>query len=153
MTTIDADIEREIVERLEASEDKDDIIFDLCNRLNLGWKEVEAAVEHVHATNADDITLSQSPLLVALALVTFIGGVGLTGFSTYNLIGAYETFVVLQGNQAGAVGGFLVYLLGYGGAIFWELIFGAGMIVGSLTGMRDVWVAVFAKLGMFQNSE
>ena len=149
MTTMDADIEREIVERLEASEDKDDIIFDLCNRLGRDWKEVEAAVEHVHATNADDITLSQSPLLVLLALVTFIGGVGLAGFSTYNLIGAYETFLALQNDRAGAIGGFLIYLLGYGQMIFWEFIFGAGMIVGSLTGMRDVWVAVFAKLGIF----
>lgn len=149
----DPHIEEEIVERLEKVEDKDDIILDLCNRLGLDWKDVEAAVEHVHATNADDITLSQSPFLVLLALVTFIGGVGLAGYAAYSLIGAYELFVAMQSDNAGALGGFLIYLLGYGQAIFWELIFGAGMIVGSLTGMRDVWVAVFAKLGIFQSNE
>jgi hypothetical protein len=154
-TTLPEELEKEILERLENGEDKNDIILDVAERQGLDWKQVEALVDSTQVEHADDITLAQSPILTLLALGLFTGGLALAGYDAYNLMTAYDMFKVISGeaNQAGAVGGFLVYLIGNGGGIFWLAIFAAGMIIGSLKGMEEVWTAIFAKLGIFQGTE
>ncbi len=149
-TTDSAAIKEQIVERLENGENKDDIILDLCEKTNISWSEAEAIVEQIHSEKKDQIVLAQSPLLVLIALGMFVGGLVLLGITVYDITTVYNTYVSAK---SPASTGFLLYLFAYGG-FFWELaLIGIAMIAGSLRGMQDVWTAIFAKLGLFQNAE
>lgn len=148
--TDNAELEKQIVERLENGESKDDIILDLCENMNINWPEAEALVNRIQSVNENKITLAQSPLLVLIALTTFIGGVILISITVYDIISVYNSYTGGNGPQGL---GFLAYLFAYGG-FFWELaLLGLVMIIGSLKGMEEVWAAIFEKLGMFQASE
>ena len=81
--TDNAELERQIIERLENGENKDDIILDLCENANMNWPQAEAMVEEVRAENQAHIALAQSPLLVSIALIIFIGGAGIIVYSQY----------------------------------------------------------------------
>lgn len=156
MTTIDdPKIEAIIMERLERSEDKNDIILDLCNGLNVGWPEAEALVERIAAQNADHIVLTQSPILVLMALAIFTSGAGLIVYSVYDAAAVYGFFnaTYSDANGARAFGAFLVYLLINTQGTLWMAMIGVAMILGSLRGMQDVWMAIFNKLGIFQGTE
>jgi hypothetical protein len=148
MKTMDsAAIEEEIVERLENSESLDDIILDLCEQENIAWPEAEAIVQRIQAENKTHIVLTQSPVLVLIALATFLGGLGLISVAVYDIVTVFNAYV---GSGIASIG-FLAYLLQYGG-FFWGLgLLGLAMIVGSLRGMQDVWTAIFEKLGILQN--
>ena len=153
-TTIPEEIEQQIITRLEDGNDRDDILLDLCESQGLEWKEAEAILDSIQAENADEITLTQSPILVLIALAIFIGGAGAIIYAVAQLAAMYSLFdgMPIQ-NQAQGLGAFLVYLLANGGSYLGLILLGAGMIAGSLRGMSDVWSAIFAKLGLFQRSE
>jgi len=159
-TTLPKETERQIIARLENGDDRNDVILDLCESQDLDWNNAEALVDLIHAENADDITLSQSPLLVLLAMAFFLGGTGLISYITYNTISVYKAiyWVRSQMPNSGPFGwkvahDFVIYLMITGGEYFGMLILGIGMMVGSLRGMQDVWSAVFAKLGIFRDIE
>ncbi len=149
--TDNAELEEQIIERLENGEDKDDMLLDLCESMNIGWPEAEALLERIEAENKNHIVLAQSPLLVLIALATFLGGLGLIGFAVFSLVAILESLLHSVG-ELGVIGD-LVYLFAYG-AQFWALaLLGLGMVIGSLRGMQDVWAAIFEKLGIFQAGE
>jgi hypothetical protein len=158
MTTITPkEIEQQIITRLENSDDRNDIILDLCESQDMDWRHAEALVDSIHARNADNITLSQSPLLILLALAIFLGGAGLISYAIYNAVSVYKTIYWLHSQAPNngssvfweVVHDFLFYMMLTGSEYFGMLVLGIGMIVGSLRGMQDVWSAVFAKLGIF----
>jgi hypothetical protein len=143
-------IEETILERLTNAEDRDKIIMDLCELKDMNWAEAQAMVESIEKQKKDQIVLAQSPVLVLIALVTFIGGFVLIGISVYDIIIVYNTYASAK---IPASAGFLLYLFTYGG-FFWELaLLGIAMIVGSLRGMQDIWLAFFEKIGLFPGSE
>ena len=153
MTTISEELEQQIIARLEDSHDRNDIILDLCESQGLDWKQAEAVVDSIHAENADDIALTQSPILVLLALAIFVCGVGAIIYGAAQLVAMYEFFVEISNqNQPQGIGAFLVYLIADGAGYLGLFALGAAMIIGSLRGMSEVWSAIFAKLGWFQNS-
>lgn len=149
MKTMDnAALEEKIIEQLENSEDRNDIILDLCEDADMNWSEAQETLERIEAENKSDIVLRQSPLLVAIALVTFIGGVALISLTIYDLVVSYNVYVSESANNPHI--GYLSILFLSGGW-FWErALLSLLMIVGSLRGMHDVWTAIFAKLGIFQ---
>jgi hypothetical protein len=153
MTTIPAGLERKILERLENDDNRSDILLDLCESEGLDWKEAEAIVDSIQNRHAVDITLKQSPLLVALALIFFLGGVGLIAYITYDLVSVYRALDGLpsQSPPSGAFGGVLVYLSLVGAQYYGLILLAIAMIVGSLKGMEDVWAAIFAKLEQFRS--
>lgn len=141
-------IEERILQRLTDAENKENIILDLCEAENLDWSEARAMVDAIEVRKKNQIVLAQSPVLVMIALGTFIGGLALLGYALYNIAVAYDTYTSAQGSESV---GFILYLIAYGG-YFWEFaILGLAMVVGSLTGMQDVWRAVFEKIGLFQS--
>lgn len=160
MTHIPKEIERQIITRLENGDDRDDIILDICESRNIDWKNAEALVDSIHAEHADNITLSQSPLLILLALAIFLGGVGLILYAVYDAFSVYQASDWGQ-SQRPDIGqfewkagyGFLIYLVITGGNYFGMLVLGIGMIIGSLRGMQDVWSVIYAQLGIFQDAE
>lgn len=143
--TDSAELEEKIVERLENGEDKDDMLLDLCESMNISWPEAEALLERIEAENKNHIVLAQSPLLVLIALAGFICGLVLIGFCVYDIAIVYNDYAAAK-SLAGM--GFVLYLFIYGG-FFWELgLLGLAMMIGSLWGMSDVWTAIFEKLGI-----
>lgn len=154
MTTISEELKQQIIARLEDSHNINDIILDLCESQGLEWKEAEAIVNSIHAENADDITLTQSPILVLIALASFLGGLGAIAFAAVNLAGIW---IMIYENQADfdrmRFFSGIFYLAVNGIEYFGLVVLGIGMIIGSLRGMSEVWSAIFAKLGWFQGVE
>jgi hypothetical protein len=140
-------IEERILQRLTDAEDRENIILDLCETENLNWSEARSMVAAVEARKKNQIVLAQSPVLVMIALGIFIGGLVLLVYAVYNIAIAYETYA---STLSPASVGFLLYLLTYGGFLLEFVILGFAMVVGSLTGMQDVWRAVFEKIGLSQ---
>ena len=148
MKTMDsAELEEKILERLENGENTNDIILNLCEQENIAWPETEAMVQRIQAENKTHIVLTQSPVLVLIALATFLGGLGLISVAVYDIVTVYNAYV---GSGIASIG-FLAYLLQYGGFVWGLGLLGLAMIVGSLRGMQDVWTAILEKLGLFQN--
>jgi hypothetical protein len=152
-TTIPAELEKKIIQRLENNDNRNDIILELCESQGLDWNEAESVVDSIQTEHEVDITLTQSPLLVFLALVIFFGGVGLMAYVAYDVVSMYKTLDEIhpQTPNTGPLGGLLAYLMITGNQYFGLLVLSIAMIVGSLRGMQDVWAAIFAKLGLFQN--
>ena len=142
-------IEEQIVERLTNSEDKNDIILDLCEDADMSWSEAESTLERIETENKTLIVLSQSPLLVAIALTTFVGGVILVSATIYDLIVSYNTYISESLDNPPI--GYLSMLFLSGGWFLERILLGLFMIVGSLRGMQDVWQAIFERLGLFKN--
>jgi hypothetical protein len=143
------EIEGQIVERLKNSDDKNDIILDLCEDADVSWPEAESTLERIEAENKTHIVLSQSPLLVAIALTIFVGGVVLVSATIYDLIVSYNMYISESLDSPHI--GYLSMLFLSGGWFLERILLGLLMIIGSLRGMQDVWQAIFEKLGIFQN--
>jgi len=153
VTTIPAELERKLLERLENNDNRNDILLELCESGDMDWREAEALLDSILTRHTVDITFRQSPLLVALALVFFFGGVGLIAYMTYDLVSVYRTLDALPGQRSGSepFGGLLVYLSIVGTQYFGMVLLAIAMIVGSLKGMEDVWAAIFARLERSRN--
>ena len=148
-TTFDAELEREIVRKLKSGEDKDDLILLVCERAGINWNEAEALVNDIESTHQHSITLAQSPLLVGLALGTFLSGVVLMGYAGYEAYTVLSSLAQADPTDLGTITGSATYLYFYGAEMGGLLLLGVAMIVGSLKGMRSVWEAIFAKLGIY----
>jgi hypothetical protein len=88
------------------------------------------------------ITLRQSPLLVLLALATFLGGwisLGVAAVKSYDFISA----VLFTRNAFVTSVGVVVYLVEYLPYLAGWITVGVGMILGSLLGMQKIWEAIF----------
>lgn len=153
LTPISSELEKKILQRLEDGDDRNDIILDLCESQGLDWQEAESMVDSVHAEHEVDITLTQSPLLVFLALVIFLAGVGLMAYVAYDVTAMYKMLDGIHPRtpDTGPLGSLLTYLMLTGNQYLGLLVLSIAMIVGSLRGMQDVWAAIFAKIGLFQN--
>lgn len=149
-TTLPKKIEQQIIARLEDGHNRDDIILDLCESQGLSWNQAEAILDSIHAENADNITLMQSPVLVVIAMGTFIGGAGLLVFATFHIMQAFNYFQTISTERANVLASFFVYLLSYSSYLFWLFGIGIAMIIGSMRGMTDVWAAILSKVGFFQ---
>jgi hypothetical protein len=134
------EVTEKVLDDLTAARNVDDIVADVCEDANLDWEQAESLVNDLSAENNDRITLSQSPVLVPLALFTFITGVVLVVITVSQLYQVYsastETFL------------FEMLFLGMNGQIlFWSFLLGVAMILGSLKGMHGIWAAIFEWLG------
>lgn len=130
-------LSQKILADLTSARSMDDIVGEVCEKTDLDWKQAELLVNRLSAENENRITVSQSPLLVPLALFTFISGVVLVVVAVSQLYRVYsastETFL------------FEMLFLGMNGqAVFWSFLLGVAMILGSLKGMQSVWSAIFA---------
>jgi hypothetical protein len=134
------ELTEKVLADLTSARNRDDIVSEVCEKMNLDWKRGEALVNRLAAENEDKITVSQSPLLVLLALFTFVSGVTLVLYAFYQLYLVYsadtQTFL------------FQMLFLGMNGqSVFWSLLLGGAMILGSLKGMESVWAAILERWG------
>jgi hypothetical protein len=131
-------LSQKILEDLTDARNMDDIVREVCEKTDLDWTRASSLVNRLAAENSDRIILSQSPLLVPLALFTFLSGAMLVIYDLYQFYQVYsadsKTFL------------FELLFLGMNGSwIFWSFLLGIAMIFGSLKGMEDVWEAIFER--------
>jgi len=141
-----------VVQRLSHGGEPNDIIYDLCQKANLSWPEAEKLVKRVQAEDGKEITQKQFPLLFALAFGIFVGGLGLIGFGTYIILTEVSLFQAAMQSIPRVTENFdafqRVYVTGRvlfeaGSTPLYCIFLGAGMVLGSLLGMRDAWVDIF----------
>lgn len=136
-----------IVERLAAHDNPDDIVLELCQQGGLSWPRAEELVERVRQENETAITRRQSPFLAVIAFVLFVGGVALIGFSTYSVVESLEHYLSMADSgqsvlDAVNLPGILFYLSDSASGLLVMWFGGAAMMLGSLTGMRRVWLGI-----------
>jgi hypothetical protein len=140
---MDQDALREVIlDRTVAGDDQDDIIFDICEQTGMHWDTIESLVQRVVEEEQSQITLRQSPLLVLLALATFLGGwisLGVAAVKSYDFISG----VLFTRNAFVTSVGVVVYLVEYLPYLAGWITVGVGMILGSLLGMQKIWEAIF----------
>ena len=113
-----------VLERLKNHDEMNDIIIEICESANVPWEEARAFAEDLYEENKTDIVLYQSPVWIVIALATFIAG------ATLLVPGAH--IVYAEFDLSGA----------------WVAIMGIAMMLGSIKGMGDVWLAIFKKIGI-----
>jgi hypothetical protein len=142
------EVSTEIINSLSKGQDSDDIILTLCEKNNLPWQDAENLVHTVQTLDKKEITKKQFPLLFSLALAVFMGGIVAVGygcliiFSEYRLIQHGLTSIHKVINDMDTFANFyygLRMIFSSGGTPISMIIFGIGMILGSLVGMRDAW--------------
>ncbi len=146
----DPEIKRVVLEELNNARDPNDIILEACEKYGLAWPEAEALVRQVQEENRDTITLRHAPLLTALALASFFGGMVVLAIGFYPIVVVAAT-ILRNGNFESLLhSGELFYALSVmvhtGLTPFAAIPLGGAMVLGSLIGMRDVWSAILIKL-------
>jgi len=135
------DLHTFIIDRLAGAVNPDDIVMELCEKHGLNWPEAEALVLEIQSEHENAITRRQSPLLTIIALGLFLGGLALVGFSAYSLIEMVQSYS--QANMFYTdMPGALLFIFEYGSGSLGMMGVGAAIVVGSLVGMRRVWVAI-----------
>jgi hypothetical protein len=138
-----------IIHHLSQGNDPNDLIYQICQKDNIPWSQAEELVKRVQLEKVDVIVKKQFPLLFVLALVIFLSGMVLIGYSTFLYV---EEILFLQ-SSPGSQGAihmdalqiltiFIVVILDKGPTPIFLLIFGIAMVLGSLVGMRDAWSSI-----------
>ena len=140
-----------VVKELASAKTADQVIYGLCERYGLDWGEAEALVREARLEHGHEITQRQAPWLVAIGLVTFVGGAVTTLYSGYRLLGIT---LALLNEQGLAWAGIAVYGVQNVAGLAFGLVTGIAMVAGSLIGMKDMWVALLESLeGLFSGNE
>jgi len=142
------DVSAYIINALSKGEGPDDIILSLCEKHNLTWQQADALVKNVQIDNEQAIVKKQFPMLFGLAMAIFLGGILAVG---YGCVIIFSEFTLLQSGLRNIYQVFndmdvftnlymgLRMILAAGSFPIFLIIFGTGMILGSLIGMRDIW--------------
>ena len=110
-----------VVDELGKHHSRNEIIRRLCERTGMMWPDAEKLVRQIEADHGQDIRARQSPLLVALSVAIFIGGLGLILYCAVYFINLarFDTIPNPRG---------IVYAIG-------ALFTGIGMIAGAVIGL------------------
>ncbi|MEW6028285.1 MAG: hypothetical protein AB1554_02255 [Chloroflexota bacterium] len=130
-----------IIERLARSANRDDLILEVCRATGANWDEAEGKVSEVEVYRADEIARRQSPVLAALAAVTFLSGAGLA----LNALTGLQTLtrdILLAGPEQVRGVALVVMLAELAPTAFWQAVTGSAMMAGSLIGLYDVWPVI-----------
>ena len=138
-----------IIHHLSEGDDPNDVIYQICQKDNIQWPEAEAMVKNVQIEKGDIIIKKQFPLLFAIALVIFLGGLALIGYAIFVYAAEISLLQSNMGSQATnnpeatqILTGFIAALIHQGPTPIFVFITGIAMVIGSLVGMRDAWASV-----------
>lgn len=129
-----------VVDQLAAKRPKDDVIQAVVKRTRLYWSEAEKLVDEIIRAEAGTIHKKQSPFLVGIALVTFIGGAVLvlgTSVAAYKIITFYRE---TQPEMMSMIN-IMLLVLNETPTALWLGATGLAMMMGSIIGLREVWEA------------
>lgn len=147
-----------IMEKLSGAVPEDDIIFALCQQMNLDWEAAGTLVRQVKEEHAGEIQARQMPLKGALAVVFLIFGVLLIVMPIIYLLSILDVLrlVFNQLNGSAALDPQTVIALirnrcallnwyEVPGAVFCVML-GAAVIAANIRAMRDTWRELFFRL-------
>ena len=110
-----------VVDELGKHHSRNEIIRRLCERTGMMWPDAEKLVRQIEADHGQDIRARQSPLLIALGVAIFIGGIGLILYCALYFINLAR-FDTIPNPR------YVVYAIG-------ALFTGIGMIAGAVIGL------------------
>jgi hypothetical protein len=134
-----------IIKRLVNHTRISDIAQEVSEQSGLYWSDAEALVREVALMQEHTIHQKRSPMLAALAVATFLGGMVMlimTVFAVSNVIVFYRT---TQPELLSTIN-ILLFIANEAQLALWLGLFGLAMVSGSLLGMRDVWMVWLDKL-------
>ncbi|KAF0108573.1 MAG: hypothetical protein FD146_459 [Anaerolineaceae bacterium] len=137
----DAEITAYFIKHLSESDNPDDLVMEICEKTGRKWDDIESLLERVRAEHEHEITRRQSPLLVLIALVTFVAGIWVSIDSAYLLVLVLQEYSGAAGSPITLLDSFQI-LFSTAYYTFAGLALGLGMVLGSLFGMKKVWAAI-----------
>ncbi len=133
-----------VIESLAGGEDPDDIIYALCEKAGWTWPKAEAFVLEIQEMHQGQVVKKQFPLLLITAAVTYAAGIGLMAYSLYSILERVRIHRIM-GFPAPDVFSSIRLVLDFGFGPVILFVTGAGMVVGSLIGMRDAWKSLLTR--------
>lgn len=127
-----------IVSELAEHRRESDIAQAICERSGMYWSDAEAWVREVALLEAKTIRKRRSPALVALAVVTFLGGMALLILAASLTVTVITFYRATQPEMLSTLN-ILMLIANEASSLVWLSGLGLAMMLGSLWGMRDVW--------------
>jgi hypothetical protein len=129
-----------IFKRLTESMLPEKIVYEISRKTGMYWSDAQKLVAEGQAESSNQIARRQSPLVMALSLLTFAAGLVLVficiaGFFVIAKGTTYTIFGVL--NSAN----FLLYIINFAPVLLFIGLLGMGMVVGSANGIRKMFSA------------
>lgn len=135
------ELDRFIVKRLSEGQDFNDLVLDICNQTGMKWPEAQALVNRIHIGHRGEIAKKQSPLLVAIALTMFIGGIGILGYELFIVMTLVVNYMQI-GKDPLILLDLASYFPNYVILFLEGTPIAIAMILGSLLGMSQVWSSI-----------
>jgi hypothetical protein len=141
---MDEQIHEHIVTRLSRGVNPDEIAYELCETDGLRWPEAEALVQKVQEEKAHSIARRQFPLLFLLGAALFFAGSALLVEGAWTLALALEAMSRPGDADPGKIG-LAIAVIASTPEIAARLVFGVGIIGGSIFGMTRAWYGLLYK--------
>jgi len=121
-----------VINSLGRHRNRNDIIHHLCERAGLTWPQAEKIVRHIEANHSHEISSRQSPVVIGLAVMTILAGLGLIGYTMFFFVSLAQrdTLAMVESGR-----GVLYALV--------ALFTGVCMIVGGLISLRKTIQGLF----------
>lgn len=116
-----------IVDELGKHSNRNDILQTLCRQMDIDWKQAEALLREVEASQSQTIARRQSPLIMILGIGALVGGLALTSYAVWDIFEYAQMDVARQ----------LIYSQ-YIYITISSMITGLAMIVGGIVGLRKI---------------
>jgi hypothetical protein len=142
ISNIDQDeLARRIIQHLGNGGEQNVLIYEICEQTGLPWTQVETLVNQVAAEQHEVVKRKQFPLMIVLALGTFLGGLALIGYGIYTTYLAVRT-VINPSDPLSDLAYTLQYVFNFAGYAIALGGTGIAMMLGSLLGMKQVWAEI-----------
>ena len=113
-----------VIKALGRNRSQNDIVQYLCENANITWPEAEKLVRQIQVRHGSEISSRQSPLIIAIGIMSLLTGVLLIAYGLYSFFMiANKDAVGMASNSRSAF-----YAIG-------AIISGFGLITGSIIGM------------------
>jgi hypothetical protein len=144
-----------ILTRLSGASSEDEIIYSVCQKTGLGWKDAQTLVEQVRDDNQIEIETRQIPIKSGLSLIFFALGVILTIGTLINLwimLDVTSTFLVFVSNGFNASTETAIKLLASRcvllgwfelPSIIFTFMVGITICIANIQYMRGAWGRIF----------
>ncbi len=153
-----------VVQHAAEGDDPEDIIFEVCQKSGVSWARGERLVRQVLDEQSSAIARHRLPIYYISALFIFLGGMALMGYGIYSILesilqheGLFPPdifYYMIHGYGQGtypftalqpAVYPYFKWILGTVFSPISMIVIGVLMVLGSLEGMRDLWVDILNK--------
>lgn len=128
-----------VIRRLANHVRASDVTQEICEKTGLGWGEAESFVREVAVMEEKNIRRRRSPALFGLGAAIFLGGLGLLAMTIFTVFNVITYYRATQQEIWGTVN-ILLFITQQAPMALWLGALGLAMIMGSLIGMRDMWL-------------